>query len=195
MPGPFEEGVFLWARSKPGSLGFQVVGKVFQSIREGKGLFESATLHDTTSWFTGPNRWVRLPLLFKRGVRVCSVHFWTQVKLGHYVFQTRPPGVKYGQYPGFIDASSGRFVKPGIVQRDETPPLKRDEEKRDNGGNGGGEPPGLHPFVQGLLKELPQAGTAWPEPQRKLWLDTAASIFKMIYKDSDKMPWENSDQK
>jgi hypothetical protein len=43
---------------------------------------------------------------------------------------------------------------------------------------------GLHPFVQGLLKELPKAGTAWPEDQRKLWLDTAASIFKMIYKDA-----------
>jgi hypothetical protein len=51
-------------------------------------------------------------------------------------------------------------------------------------GNDGNEPPDLHPFVQGLLKELPKAGTAWPEDQRKLWLDTAASIFKMIYKDS-----------
>jgi hypothetical protein len=37
--------------------------------------------------------------------------------------------------------------------------------------------------VQGLLKELPKAGDVWPEAQRKLWLDTAASIFKMIYKD------------
>jgi hypothetical protein len=34
--------------------------------------------------------------------------------------------------------------------------------------------------VQGLLKELPKAGDVWPEDQRKLWLDTAASIFKMI---------------
>jgi ribosomal protein S19E (S16A) len=38
--------------------------------------------------------------------------------------------------------------------------------------------------VQGLLKEIPKAGTQWPEAQRKLWLDTAASIFKMIYKDA-----------
>jgi hypothetical protein len=38
--------------------------------------------------------------------------------------------------------------------------------------------------MQGLLKELPKAGTAWPEEQRKLWRDTAASIFKMIYKDA-----------
>jgi len=43
--------------------------------------------------------------------------------------------------------------------------------------------PGLHPFVQGLLKELPKAGDVWPEDQRKLWLDTAAGIFKMICKD------------
>jgi hypothetical protein len=34
-----------------------------------------------------------------------------------------------------------------------------------------------------LLKELPKAGNVWPEDQHKLWLDTAASIFKMIYKD------------
>ena len=38
--------------------------------------------------------------------------------------------------------------------------------------------------MQGFLKELPKAGDVWPEDQRKLWLDTAASIFKMIYKDS-----------
>jgi hypothetical protein len=56
-------------------------------------------------------------------------------------------------------------------------------------GNDGSEPPGLHPFVQGLLKELPNAGDVWPEDQRKLWLDTAASIFKMIYKDGpNKLP-------
>ena len=49
--------------------------------------------------------------------------------------------------------------------------------------------PIFHPFVQGLLKELPKAGTPWPEEQRKLWLDTAASIFKMIYKDGpNKLP-------
>jgi len=42
--------------------------------------------------------------------------------------------------------------------------------------------------VQGLLKELPKAGDVWPEAQRQLWLDTAASIFKMIYKDSPNWP-------
>jgi len=42
--------------------------------------------------------------------------------------------------------------------------------------------------VQGLLRELPLAGDVWPEEKRKLWLDTAASIFKMIYKDEAQAP-------
>jgi hypothetical protein len=75
-------------------------------------------------------------------------------------------------------------VKPGIVSREETQhqPDKIDENKK-RGSDDGNEPPDLRPFVQGLLKELPKAGDIWPEDQRKLWLDTAASIFKMIYKD------------
>jgi hypothetical protein len=70
------------------------------------------------------------------------------------------------------------------------PAEKHEENKRrDSGGVGDGdEPSGLHPFVQGLLKELPKAGDVWPEEKRKLWLDTAASIFKMICKDNDVMP-------
>jgi hypothetical protein len=98
--------------------------------------------------------------------------------------RARQTFMKSAQYAGFIDASSGRFVKPGIVSREETQPQsdKIDENKK-RGSDDGNEPPDLHPFVQGLLKELPKAGTPWPEEQRKLWLDTAASIFKMIYKD------------
>lgn len=90
------------------------------------------------------------------------------------------------KYAGFIDATTGRFVKPGIVQREEIPPERREDEKRRDGGNDGNEPPGLHPFVQGLLKELPKAGAIWPEDQRQLWLDTASSIFKMIYKEPER---------
>jgi hypothetical protein len=99
--------------------------------------------------------------------------------------RARQTFMKSAQYAGFIDASSGRFVKPGIAVRDEQPQEKPDEVKKRNNGSDGNEPPDLHPFVQGLLKELPKAGTPWPEAQRKLWLDTAASIFKMIYKDAD----------
>jgi hypothetical protein len=69
-------------------------------------------------------------------------------------------------------------------------------------GNGGGKPPPppppppqgptLHPFIQGLLNELPDAGKTagieWPDSKRKLWLSTAESIFKMIYKDGTSTP-------
>jgi hypothetical protein len=103
--------------------------------------------------------------------------------------RARQTFMKSAQYAGFIDASSGRFVKPGIAAREEAPLEKHDDGKKRNSGSNGNEPPDLHPFVQGLLKELPKAGDIWPEDQRKLWLDTAASIFKMIYKDGpNKLP-------
>jgi len=41
---------------------------------------------------------------------------------------------------------------------------------------------GLHPFIQGLLDELPKPGSAWPEGKREAWLETASSIFKLIYR-------------
>jgi len=98
--------------------------------------------------------------------------------------RARQTFMRSAEYAGFIDATSGRFVKPGLAQIGESarPQEKLEDSDRKGGGNDG-LPPGLHPFVQGLLKELPPAGDAWPETQRKLWLDTAASIFKMIYKD------------
>ena len=98
--------------------------------------------------------------------------------------RARQTFMKSATYAGFIDSSTGRFVKPGIAHRDEAlRQEKSDPDDRTGSGGGGDEPPGLHPFVQGLLRELPPAGDVWPETQRKLWLDTASSIFKMIYKD------------
>jgi hypothetical protein len=98
--------------------------------------------------------------------------------------RARQTFMKSAQYAGFIDTATGRFVKPGIPNRDDPPPERREEERRKDNGSDGNEPPDLHPFVQGLLKELPKAGEIWPEAKRTLWLDTAASIFKMIYKDA-----------
>jgi hypothetical protein len=49
--------------------------------------------------------------------------------------------------------------------------------------HGRDEPSELHPFVKGLLRKLQKAGDIRPEAKRKLWLDTAAGIFKMIYKE------------
>jgi hypothetical protein len=62
----------------------------------------------------------------------------------------------------------------------------RGEEKNDNrrqngDGGGGGE---FHPFIQGLLKELPAPEVPkaeWSIEERATWLQTASSIFSMLY--------------
>jgi hypothetical protein len=40
----------------------------------------------------------------------------------------------------------------------------------------------LHPFIQGLLKTLPEPGTNWSIEGRSKWLQAAANIFDLMYK-------------
>jgi hypothetical protein len=49
-------------------------------------------------------------------------------------------------------------------------------------GGGGGEKP-RHPFIEGLLRTLPDPDTEkqWPLEKRIKWLQTAANIFDLIY--------------
>lgn len=82
----------------------------------------------------------------------------------------------------FIDQNSGRLIKPSITTpppRDDTPP----PPPRPGGGNGsgGGDGLDLHPFIQGLLKTLPETGTKWRHADRVKWLTLAANAFEMIY--------------
>lgn len=99
--------------------------------------------------------------------------------------RARQTFMKSAQYAGFIDPASGRFVKPGIAQRDETPP--KPEER--TGGNGGGdEPPAIDPIIGGLLARLPKSGAVWPESERKLWLQLLEGSFKLIFKDGPPTP-------
>ena len=41
--------------------------------------------------------------------------------------------------------------------------------------------PGMHPFVEGLLSELPEARSEWSMEDRAKWLQAAAQIFDLIY--------------
>ncbi len=95
---------------------------------------------------------------------------------------------KSAQYAGFIDANSGRFVKPsgGSPER---PPVSEGSKGSDgkaggdSGGQGGNDPP-RHPFIEGLLRTLPDPDSEaeWPLDKRVKWLQTAANIFDLIYK-------------
>jgi hypothetical protein len=45
-------------------------------------------------------------------------------------------------------------------------------------------PSGLHPFIQGLLRTLPEPETNWAVEGRAKWLTAAANCFDLIYKGS-----------
>lgn len=40
---------------------------------------------------------------------------------------------------------------------------------------------GLHPFLQVLLAQLPEIGSAWPAEGREAWSDLAAAGFRLLY--------------
>jgi hypothetical protein len=96
--------------------------------------------------------------------------------------RARQTFMKSAQYAGFIDATTGRFVKPGIAQKDEGTVAQPQQEDH-TGGNGGDGPTGVDPIIAGLLKRLPKSGEIWPETERKLWLQLLEGSFKLIYKD------------
>jgi hypothetical protein len=93
--------------------------------------------------------------------------------------RARQTFMKSAQSAGFIDATTGRFVKPGISQGD----TFAKDDKSGLGGGDGGEPPSIDPIIRGLLSRLPKSGDVWPEEQRKLWLGLLEGSFRLIYKD------------
>jgi hypothetical protein len=100
--------------------------------------------------------------------------------------RARQTFMKSAHYAGFIDGTTGRFVKPGIAQKNESHEQpSSDNANRGGRGSGGGNPPPptIDPIIQGLLARLPKSGDIWPEVERKLWLDLLSGSFKLIYKD------------
>jgi hypothetical protein len=84
-----------------------------------------------------------------------------------------------------IKGSTGESVSgqnpqdPGIVKADSQ---LSNQNGSGGGGNGGDDPPHKNPFIQGLLSKLPPENTEWTSEDRKKWLQTAASIFDLVYK-------------
>jgi len=63
--------------------------------------------------------------------------------------------------------------------KSENQPIKDTDSRKDIDRN-----EELNPFIQGLLKKLPQPETDWPIAGRVKWLQTAANIFGLIYTDT-----------
>jgi hypothetical protein len=91
------------------------------------------------------------------------------------------------QYAGFFEHGKDRLVMPGVSpdgRKDPPTPEQSDKKTGDGGkGDGGGEKP-RHPFIEGLLKTLPdpESDEEWPLDKRIKWLQTAANIFDLIFK-------------
>ena len=107
--------------------------------------------------------------------------------------RARQTFTKSAQFAGFIDPTSGRFIKPGNGQPKNDPPPKDDPRGRkgEGGGGGGGDGLGLDPLLLELLKKIPPSDSAagWPEAQRLRWFKTFAMNVSQIY-DNDVSPIE-----
>jgi hypothetical protein len=97
---------------------------------------------------------------------------------------------KSAEQAGFFAAGRNRLVMPGVTSAggdgEKLPPgengQKEDDKEKNKGTGGGGPPSGtLHPFIQGLLATLPKPESKWEAVDRVKWLQTAASIFDLIY--------------
>ncbi len=106
--------------------------------------------------------------------------------------RARQTFMKSAQYAGFIDSTTGRFVKPGIAQKDEGSGQTK-QDKVDLGGGGGGDDGlggiGLDPLLIALLKKIPPPEKGWSGPNRVRWFRTFAMNVSQIY-DGDGEPVE-----
>jgi hypothetical protein len=96
-------------------------------------------------------------------------------------------------YAGFIDAASGRFIKPGVAGvKDERSEQRVADDRAKNlsGGDGGGSTDlNLDPLLIALLRKIPDTEKGWPASQRMRWFRTFAMNVSQIY-DGDSEPVE-----
>jgi hypothetical protein len=93
------------------------------------------------------------------------------------------------QYAGFFEHGKDRLVMPGVSPDGRKEPPKPEESDKSPGGgkgDGGGDKP-RHPFIEGLLRTLPdpEIEKKWPLEKRIKWLQTAANIFDLIYDEGE----------
>lgn len=105
--------------------------------------------------------------------------------------RARQTFMKSATYAGFIDQTTGRFVKPGIPQKDEGEGQHLDRDRGGSGGSGGGGTGELEldPLLIALLKKVPAPDKGWPGATRVRWFRTFAMNVSQIY-DGESEPVE-----
>ena len=87
------------------------------------------------------------------------------------------------QSAGYFHQGRDRLVRPGFAESKQTasqPPPSETREPPKRGGNGGDGT--RHPFIEGLLKTLPDPDTVWSTEGRVAWLKAAATCFDLMYR-------------
>lgn len=101
---------------------------------------------------------------------------------------------KSAETAGYFAHGRNRLVKPGFSERPDKEKGGTGEQEPPHsktGGNGGGGT--YHPFIDGLLKELPSQNDEWAISDRVKWLRLAASAFDMIYRGSGEIEIRGKD--
>ena len=89
---------------------------------------------------------------------------------------------KSAQFAGFIDQSTGRFIRPATVPAAPAPEL------HNGGGDGGdGGDLGLDPLLEALLRKIPTVAEGWPAGPRTRWFRTFAMNVSQIFDTGDEV--------
>jgi len=99
--------------------------------------------------------------------------------------KVRQTFMRAARQAGFFEYGAERLVKPSIkdVPQVQTQTVDRNVTASDEiSERANSRIRQFHPFVEGLLQQLPDAGAEWPKESRGLWLQTAANIFDLMYR-------------
>lgn len=101
---------------------------------------------------------------------------------------------------GYFESGEDRLVRPkadlptkplGAADGDGGKEVgEKFNDERSGGSGSGKDGGGYHPFIQGLLQTLPEPQTPkaqWSVEERAIWLQTAASIFSLLYEGKGKV--------
>lgn len=69
-----------------------------------------------------------------------------------------------------------------LIGKSDTP---SDAPKPSTGGGGDGPPPGVHPALVAMLRELPRQGMEWPKSKKDRFLTAFRSILDVVYPDPE----------
>ena len=94
--------------------------------------------------------------------------------------RARQTFTKSAQFAGFIDQSTGRFIRPATVP---AVPASELQKSGGDGGDGGGLD--LDPLLVALLRKIPRVGKEWPQEPRARWFRTFAMNVSQIYDTGD----------